>query len=213
MTYSDLIIFIMEMMGTVAFAASGAMLGIRKKMDLFGVCVLGVTTSVGGGAIRDVTLGIIPPGMFRRPIYTIVAVMVSLGLFALLYVRRNLLDGRIGQLYDLLMNISDAIGLGIFTVVGINTAWNAGYHQLFLLVFVGVITGVGGGLLRDVMAQEKPYILTKHIYACASIIGALVCVCAEDALGHLEAMMTGAVAVVIVRFLAMHYRWNLPRIE
>ena len=72
MNYSDLIIFIMEMMGTVAFAASGAMLGIRKKMDLFGVCVLGVTTSVGGGAIRDVTLGIIPPGMFRRPIYTIV---------------------------------------------------------------------------------------------------------------------------------------------
>ena len=61
MNYSDLIIFIMEMMGTVAFAASGAMLGIRKKMDLFGVCVLGVTTSVGGGAIRDVTLGIIPP--------------------------------------------------------------------------------------------------------------------------------------------------------
>ena len=163
MNYSDLIIFIMEMMGTVAFAASGAMLGIRKKMDLFGVCVLGVTTSVGGGAIRDVTLGIIPPGMFRRPIYTIVAVMVSLGLFALLYIRRNLLDGRIGQLYDLLMNISDAIGLGIFTVVGINTAWNAGYYQLFLLVFVGVITGVGGGLLRDVMAQEKPYILTKHI--------------------------------------------------
>lgn len=76
-----------------------------------------MTTSVGGGAIRDVTLGIIPPGMFRRPIYTIVAVMVSLGLFALLYIRRNLLDGRIGQLYDLLMNISDAIGLGIFTVV------------------------------------------------------------------------------------------------
>ena len=106
MNYSDLIIFIMEMMGTVAFAASGAMLGIRKKMDLFGVCVLGVTTSVGGGAIRDVTLGIIPPGMFRRPIYTIVAVMVSLGLFALLYIRRNLLDGRIGQLYDLLMTRS-----------------------------------------------------------------------------------------------------------
>ena len=80
-------------------------------------------------------------------------------------------------------------------------------------MFVGVITGVGGGLLRDVMAQEKPYILTKHIYACASIIGALVCVCAGETLGHLGAMMTGALAVVIVRFLAMHYRWNLPRIE
>ena len=213
MNYSDLIIFIMEMMGTVAFAASGAMLGIRKKMDLFGVCVLGVTTAVGGGMIRDIILGIIPPGMFRRPVYTFVAIVTSVGLFALLYIKRNLLDGRIGHFYELLMNISDAIGLGIFTVVGINTAWNAGYHPLFLVVFVGVLTGVGGGLLRDVMAQEKPYILTKHIYACASIIGALVCVYTEDALGNLPAMMVGACAVVIVRFLAMHYRWNRPRRE
>ncbi len=220
MNYSDLIIFIMEMMGTVAFAASGAMLGIRKKMDLFGVCVLGVTTSVGGGMIRDIILGIIPPGMFRRPVYTFVAIVISVGLFVLLYMKQKLLDGacpdtvtRIGHLYELLINISDAIGLGIFTVVGINTAWNAGYHSLFLVVFVGVLTGVGGGLLRDVMAQEKPYILTKHIYACASLIGALVCVYTEDALGNLPAMMMGACAVVIVRFLAMHYRWNLPRIE
>ena len=213
MNYSDLIIFIMEMMGTVAFAASGAMLGIRKKMDLFGVCVLGVTTAVGGGMIRDIILGIIPPGMFRRPVYTFVAIVPSVGLFALLYIKRNLLDGRIGHLYELLMNISDAIGLGIFTVVGINTAWSAGYHALFLVVFVGVLTGVGGGLLRDVMAQEKPYILTKHIYACASIVGALVCVDTEETLGNLPAMMVGACVVVIVRFLAMHYRWNLPRIE
>ena len=73
MNYSDLIIFIMEMMGTVAFAASGAMLGIRKKMDLFGVCVLGVVTAVGGGATRDIILGIVPPGMFQDPLYTIVA--------------------------------------------------------------------------------------------------------------------------------------------
>ena len=76
-----------------------------------------------------------------------------------------------------------------------------------------MLTGVGGGLLRDVMAQEKPYILTKHIYACASIVGALVCVDTEETLGNLPAMMVGACVVVIVRFLAMHYRWNLPRIE
>lgn len=213
MSCTEWIIYIMEMMGTVAFAASGAMLGIQKKMDLFGVCVLGVTTAVGGGAIRDLILGITPPGMFRRPGYTFVAIVVSVGLFALLYLRRNLLQGRLGQLYDVLMNISDAVGLGIFTVVGINTAWNVGYHPLFLVVFVGVITGVGGGLLRDMMAQEKPYILTKHIYACASILGALVCVYLEDWLGNVGAMMAGACTVVIVRFLAMHYRWNLPRIE
>lgn len=213
MSYTEWIIYIMEMMGTVAFAASGAMLGIQKKMDLFGVCVLGVTTAVGGGAIRDLILGITPPGMFHRPGYTFVAIVVSVGLFTLLYLRRNLLQGRLGQLYDVLMNLSDAVGLGIFTVVGINTAWNAGYHPLFLVVFVGVITGVGGGLLRDVMAQEKPYILTKHIYACASILGALVCVYLEDRLGNVGAMMVGACTVMIVRFLAMHYRWNLPRIE
>ncbi len=213
MDYSEMVIFIMEIAGTVAFASSGAMLAVRKEMDLFGVCVLGVTTSVGGGVVRDLILGITPPNMFRKPVYTMVALGVSALLFLLLYIRNNLMQGKIGVAYDRIMTVFDAVGLGIFTVVGINTARHAGYSQNFLLVFVGVVTGVGGGLIRDMMAQEKPYILTKHIYACASLAGALICVFCGNMMGRLASMMAGAAVVIVIRLLAMRYRWNLPRIR
>ena len=213
MEYSDIIIFAMEIVGTIAFASSGAMLAIRKSMDIFGVCVLGVVTSVGGGMFRDLILGITPPGMFRKPVYTLVALVVTVLLFLIIYVNPGWIKGRISLLYDKAMRIFDALGLVIFIVVGVNTAWHAGYDQRFLLVFVGVLTGVGGGLLRDIMAQEKPYILTKHVYACASIAGALVCVLGRSLLGDLGAMLAGAVTVVIIRILAVHYSWNLPRVK
>ena len=213
MDYSDIMIFIMEIIGTVAFASSGAMLAIQKEMDLFGVCVLGVVTSVGGGLIRDLILGRTPPGMFQKPVYTLVAIGVSVLLFFLLYINHNLLKGKVALAYDRILLVFDAIGLGIFTSVGINTGWSAGYQQKFLLVFLGVVTGVGGGLMRDMMAHVKPYILTKHVYACASIAGALVCVFSKDRLGRLGAMVAGAAVVMLIRFLAAYYRWNLPRIE
>lgn len=213
MDYSDFMIFVMELVGTVAFASSGTMLAVRKEMDLFGVCVLGVTTSVGGGLLRDLILGITPPNMFRKPVYTMVALGVSVLLFLFLYVQHSRMPGRFAAVYDRIMAVFDAVGLGIFTAVGINTARRVGFEQVFLLVFVGVITGVGGGLLRDMMAQEKPYILTKHVYACASIAGAFVCVFFEPTFGSLPSMMGGAAVVLLIRLLAMHYRWNLPRIR
>lgn len=209
----DIFIFVMEVIGTIAFASSGAMLAIQKEMDLFGVGVLGVTTSVGGGLIRDLILGLIPPLMFQKPVYTVTAIITSMILFVIIYVRRNLGNDKITAVYNKIMLVFDTIGLGIFTVTGINTAKNAGYDQTFLLVFVGVITGVGGGLLRDIMAQEKPYILTKHIYACASILGAAACVCLDAVFGELASMAAGLFAVVLIRIFATHYRWNLPKIE
>ena len=182
-------------------------------MDLFGVGVLGVTTSVGGGMIRDLILGAIPPLMFQKPVYTVTAMITSMLLFVIIYVRRNLGNDKITAAYNKTMLVFDTIGLGVFTVTGINTAKNAGYDQTFLLIFVGVITGVGGGLLRDIMAQEKPYILTKHIYACASILGAAVCVFLDTVLDDLAAMAAGLIVVVLTRIFATHYRWNLPKIK
>ena len=213
MNYLDMFIFGMEIIGTVAFASSGAMLAIQKEMDLFGVGVLGVTTSVGGGMIRDLILGIIPPLMFQKPVYTVTAIVTSMLLFVIISVKRNLKNDKITAAYNKIMLIFDTIGLGIFTVTGMNTAKNAGYDQTVLLVFVGVITGVGGGLLRDIMAQEKPYILTKHIYACASVLGAVVCVCLNVILDDLASMAAGLFVVVLVRIFATHYRWNLPKIK
>lgn len=214
MDFQALIIFIMEMLGTVSFAASGAMVGVGRRMDIFGVCVLGVVTSVGGGMIRDIVLGIIPPGVFQNPIYAAVATVTSCMVFAVLYLKRELLQGHFREVYDRAMLIMDSIGLGIFTVVGVNTGISQGYlHNTFLLVFLGTITGVGGGLLRDMMAGVPPYIFVRHVYACASIVGALACALISQRFGTVEAMVISSVIVILMRYLAAHYHWNLPRLD
>ena len=192
MGYQETITFILEMIGTIAFAASGALVGSEQKMDIFGVSVLGVITAVGGGMIRDVTLGIIPPGVFQKPVYAAVAVLTSVLVFFLLYFKREMLKGNVT--YDKVMLVMDSVGLGIFTVV-----------------FVGTITGVGGGLLRDMMAEVPPYIFVKHIYACASIVGAIVCVYTYRWFGVVFSLIFGSAAVILMRYLAAHYRWNLPK--
>ena len=213
MDYQQLITFIMEMVGTVAFAASGAMIAVDRAMDIFGVIVLGVTTAVGGGAIRDVILGIAPPAMFQNPIYTLVATITSCVAFLILYLKKELLQGHNRETYDKIMLVMDSIGLGIFTVVGVNTGISHGYvNYMFLLVFLGTITGVGGGLLRDIMAGVPPYILVKHIYACASIVGAIVCVVLYRNFGAVVSMIGASAVVILIRYLAAHYRWNLPKL-
>ena len=134
------IIFILEIIGTIAFASSGAMVGIRKNMDIFGVIVLGVTTAVGGGCIRDLILGNHPPKMFHNFSYVGVAIATSLLIFLVMYKKRALLEGRFIENYEHIMNTFDAVGLGIFTVVGIQTTITVfDDSNIFLLIFVGVI--------------------------------------------------------------------------
>lgn len=158
-------LFLLELAGTVAFAVSGAVLGIEKHMDIFGVGLLGITTAVGGGILRDLVVGLTPPRAFQDPIYLLVALGVSVVLF-FPFVRRTI--GRSKRVFDALMLIMDAAGLGIFTITGMNTAITlAGCTDPLLLVFVGLLTGTGGGVLRDVLAGDMPYILRKHIYASA----------------------------------------------
>jgi uncharacterized membrane protein YeiH len=188
-------------------------------MDLFGVCVLGVVTAVGGGMIRDVILGIMPPNVFKHPSYAIVATVTSCIAFLIIYIKREhikkqIMEGSFGILYDKIMLVMDSIGLGIFTVVGVNTGIQQGYiKNTFLLVFVGTITGVGGGLLRDMMAGVPPYIFVKHIYACASIVGSIVCVYMYRYFGPVSSMLVSCGVILVIRYLAAHYRWNLPRIK
>ena len=214
MDYQSIITFFMEMAGTVAFAASGARVGVERNMDIFGVSVLGVVTAVGGGMIRDIVLGIIPPNVFTNPVYALVATITSCVVFLVFYWKRQLLEGHMRLTYDRVMLVMDSIGLGIFTVVGVNTGIRSGYmDNVFLLVFLGTITGVGGGLMRDMMAGVPPYIFVKHIYACASIVGAVVCVYMNRFVGNVEAMMVACFVIILIRYLAAHYRWNLPRLH
>lgn len=203
--------FVFELFGTVAFAISGAITGLKKKMDIFGVVILAVVTAVGGGAIRDIVLGNTPPMTFRNPVYALVAVATGILTF-IPAVRR--LAGKNPRVFDIFLLITDSVGLGIFTVMGIRTAIGTGHGEnLFLLVFVGVVTGVGGGLLRDMMAGNTPYIFVKHVYASASLAGAVLCVLLWKPLGSTAAMSVSAVVIIVIRFLAARFKWSLPKAE
>lgn len=203
------LILILELIGTVAFAASGALTGLRKNMDIFGVAILGLTTAVGGGVIRDVILGNTPPATFRNPIYATTALLTTIFLF-LPYIRKLLMRNQ--TLFDLCLFWMDAIGLGIFTVTGIRVAYaHVPQATLFLLIFVGVVTGAGGGLMRDVMAGDTPYIFVRHVYASASLAGAVICGLAWHYAGELPSMLLGAGLVILIRALSRQFGWNLPR--
>lgn len=206
---SNTMILIFELIGTIAFAASGAITGITKKMDILGVATLGIVTAVGGGVIRDLILGNTPPATFSNPIYAIVALTVSVIIFIPAVHRFFYKNHRV---YDFVMLIMDSLGLGIFTVAGIQTAMHkADSPNLFLLIFLGMVTGIGGGVLRDVLSKSTPYIFVKHFYACASFFGAITCIILWKFTNEQIAVIGGAIVVIILRFLAAHFRWSLPK--
>lgn len=202
---------LLELIGTVAFAASGALIAMKKRMDILGVIILGVITAVGGGILRDLILGITPPLAFRDPLCAIVATATSVLLF-IPWLRHRLMHNQ--RLFDMALHLMDSVGLGVFTVMGI---WNAmafdPERSTFLLVFVGVLTGVGGGMIRDVLAGNMPFILVKYVYASASLAGALACALLWKVLPGYAAMTVGMLLVLVIRILAAHYHWNLPHAD
>lgn len=206
-------VFWMDILGTIAFAISGAMVALKKEMDIFGVNILAIVTAVGGGMTRDLLIGNVPPEMFRNPIYTVIAVIVANIVFAYAYWHKKKVKSSFVNVYEKLLFLFDTLGLAAFTVDGVNAGMNSEHGEnLFLVVFLGVITGVGGGVLRDTMANELPYIFVKHIYACASILGAIATAYCWKYVGQNAAVFVGFFVVVLIRVLAAHYQWNLPRI-
>lgn len=213
MVYMTDFVFMIEIIGTIAFAISGAIVAVKKNMDIFGVIVLGVTTAVGGGMIRDILLGATPPAMFLNSSYVIVAVITSLLVFLFMYFLRAKFD-RYSKKLDQCLNLFDSIGLGVFVVAGVNTAAQHGYGDLaFLSIFVGVLTGIGGGILRDILAGRIPVVLHKRVYAVAAIVGAMLYYYTSIPLGDNLAMLFGLFATLLIRMLATYFCWNLPRIQ
>lgn len=203
-----------ELIGTAAFALTGVMTAVKKQLDVLGVLVVGVTTAVGGGALRDVLLGRLPPVMFTAPVYAIVAAGVCLVSFLWLYLRGPRSIAFLERLNPVI-NVFDAIGLGVFAVAGVRAAILTGFaDNAFLAVFVGAVTGVGGGLMRDLLVGDIPMVLKKRVYALAAVAGAA----AYYGLTRLHAdagaaQFCGIGIVVLIRLLATHYKWNLPRIR
>lgn len=204
---------IFDLIGTIAFALSGATMGVKKKMDIFGVIVLGIVTALGGGLIRDIVLGYIPPAMFRNSTNALISTICSIILFIFYYRKIHFINITWIRHFERLMLISDTIGLGAFTVTGINMALKVGYDKKFLFLFVGVITGIGGGIIRDVLSREIPVVFESEIYAIASLIGAFVYVSFMGVFTQNTLMILSFLTVIIVRLYSVKKNFNLPKIK
>ncbi|MBM7870026.1 putative membrane protein YeiH [Clostridium pascui] len=189
-----------EFIGTVAFAFSGAIIGIRKEMDIFGAIILAITTAIGGGIFRDIIVGILPPTSFVNPTNCFISIATAIIVFVF-YNKLNKLSH--------LVQISDAIGLGAFTAIGGNVA----LHTLptnFMIVSLGLFTGVGGGILRDVFAKEIPFVFKKEIYAVASILGGISFIFTYKSLGIDRASYICFFATFVVRIISIKRGLHLP---
>lgn len=213
MAIGELFFLVLEILGTISFAVSGSMAAIEKRVDLFGVIFLGITTSLAGGIVRDVVIGRVPPAAFSDYKYMAIAIGSSLVVFVLARIYQDLYKSNI-QLIDTINNIFDAAGLGAFTITGANVAMNMGYRENgFFVVFLAMVTGIGGGILRDLMIGEIPFVLRKRIYAVASIIGGIIyyILYTKIQMDIMAAAFTGIAAVFGLRMMATIFKWNLPK--
>lgn len=208
----DELIYALEIIGAAAFAVSGAMAALEHEADIFGVIFLALVTALGGGVIRDLLLGVTPPKMFVSYVYLAVAAVAALVVFADAYIRREKYRKHRDKL-DSINNMFDAVGLAVFTVSGMNTAMQQSDNVLLILV-LGMSTGVGGGMLRDMMINKMPKVLRKRVYAVASLLGGGVYY-GLFALGVHEtiAAVSGMALIIALRVLATVYKWNLPAIR
>jgi len=194
-------IYVLDLFGVLVFAVAGSLAAGRKQMDLFGVVVVALVTALGGGTLRDVTLGLSPVFWVSDPMYVLVAAAAAIGTFAL---------ARSFRLPRRLMLVADAFGLAIFTVIGVRKALGVGVHP-GIAVVMGVMTGVAGGMIRDVLSGEIPLILRREIYATASLCGAGVFVGLAHWFPHTPLNAVVAVAVILAaRLAAIHWRLSLP---
>lgn len=208
----DELIYALEIIGAAAFAVSGAMAALEHEADIFGVIFLALVTALGGGVIRDLLLGVTPPKMFVSYVYLAVAAVAALIVFADAYIRREKYRKHRDKL-DSINNMFDAVGLAVFTVSGMNTAMQQSDNVLLILV-LGMSTGVGGGMLRDMMINKMPKVLRKRVYAVASLLGGGVYY-GLFTLGVHEtiAAVSGMALIIALRVLATVYKWNLPAIR
>ena len=207
------IIYITEILGTIAFSASGAMIGIQRRLDLFGIVFLSVITSFGGGTIRDIILGHFPPRMFYNFEFLAVAVVVSVAVFILTYVNKVKVAKHV-ETFEFIKNLIDAVGLAAFSVAGVEITIAAGYSDnVVLCILMGMTTGVGGGILRDTMTRTVPYVFIKHVYAMASLVGSLLFyILIRVGVNNAASLLISIGFIVVVRVLAAKYKWSLPRI-
>lgn len=190
------------MFGTAVFAVSGVLLAGRLKMDPFGVFVLAAVTAIGGGTIRDVILGATPVFWILDTTYMWIILITSF--LAMVLIRHP------KRLPWYVLPVCDAIGLGVFVAIGVEKALL--YQDSYLIaIFMGVLTGCGGGIIRDILAREIPMVLRREVYATACIAGGTVHVIfLQLAASHSQALIAGAITTLAIRLTAIKWHLSLP---
>ena len=206
----DIIWYMFDMIGTIAFAVSGALVGVARKMDIFGMAVLALATAIGGGIVRDVLLGYFPPNSLRNVVYVTVVLAVTVIVF-LIYnsrYRKHAMGPRSRASYLL----ADALGLASFTVTGASAGFKLYPELPIFIVLLGTITAVGGGIIRDMLAQRIPSVLKEDVYALPSIIGGIVYYLMVTSSWASMAVYGAFIVVLVIRLLAIKYNWSLPKV-
>lgn len=200
---SSLLIQALDLFGTMAFAVTGAFKAIERGSDIVGIIILATITGVAGGVMRDLVFGQIPPLSVMNPLYLVITTATGISMF---FLHRSL-----RKHWNLLLKF-DAIGLGVFTVIGATIAYNILGLNFLAMAFAGLLTAIGGGILRDVFVNEIPIVFVKELYATASFVGVVIFFALLASGIELNiAAIPSIVAVTAMRMLAMKYNWNLPR--
>jgi uncharacterized membrane protein YeiH len=192
----------LDLIGTFAFALNGALTAVRvARLDVIGVVTLGIITALGGGIVRDVLIGDLPPATFNNWRYLAVAAGGSLLAF---------LFGRRLERLSRLITVLDAAGLSLFAVTGAGKALALGLGPA-QAVILGAVTGVGGGTLRDVLTQRIPTVLRSELYAIPALAGATITVISSELrVGGLPATLAGAAVCFVIRMVGVHFDLNAP---
>jgi len=197
------LIQILDLFGTMAFAVTGAFKAVEHKSDIVGVLILSTITGVAGGVIRDIIFGKLPPTAVINPLYIIITISTGVVIF--------LLYPTLKTHWNLFLKF-DAVGLGVFTVIGSAFAYNIFGLNFLTMSFAGVLTAIGGGILRDALVNEIPIVFTKELYASASFIGIVILFVMLSININLSlASIPTIVVVTSIRLIAMKFNWNLPR--
>lgn len=193
----------LDLFGTMAFAVTGAFKAIEHKADIVGIIILATITGVAGGTLRDIVMGHFPPHSISDPYYVIITVTTGFVIFFLYQ--------KMQKHWNLFLKF-DAIGLGVFTAIGATFAYEAYGMNFLAIAMAGMVTAVGGGILRDMFVNEVPMVFVKELYASASFLGVLVFYIVLSIDSNLGiATIASIVVTTALRLVAMKYNWNLPK--
>jgi uncharacterized membrane protein YeiH len=202
---AEVFIYVLDLFGTMAFAVTGAFKAIEHKSDIVGIIILATITGVAGGTIRDIVLGEFPPNSISDPAYVTITVTTAVAIF--------FLYSHLKKHWNVFLKF-DAIGLGVFTIIGATFAYEIFGLNYLAMVLAGMLTAIGGGILRDVFVNQVPIVFVKELYASASFVGvSIFFLLLAAGVEFYVATIIGIILTTGLRLVAMKYNWNLPKVK